>query len=313
MPQFRSTGATSSRRTRNLRRGENSPLTLVESAVASGPRGAGFTVIEVLVLLAIVGVLIALLLPAIQQAREAARRTACRNNLKQIGVALHSYHDVHAGFPPGYIRAHGTGWSAFLLPYLDHEGLYDSLVWGDLWNEGGPNQAACETLLPIYRCPSASLPDHEDSAGIARRVPSTYLGCASGTERHDEGTGPAGYDDPDEDGLFMENVSIRLRSVSDGTNMTVAAGETLHTAYDGRDHWYIGSPDLDQGKDASEFLGTTAVPLNTVDEEAFRSEHPGGCYFLMVDGSVKFVSETINAATLSALGTRSGREPVTSF
>ncbi len=273
----------------------------------------GFTLIELLVVIAIIAILIALLLPAVQQAREAARRTQCRNNLKQMGLALHNYHDVHRAFPPGYIRSHGTGWSAFLLPYLDQAPLYNTLVWGDPWTDGvtgakNANETACSTFLDVFRCPSASIPEHEMEDNIEDRVPCTYIACASGTETNDSGAGAAGYDDPDEDGTFMENVSIRLRDVTDGSSNTIGIGETLHSLSDGRDHWYIGSVDITANSDNSEFLGTTAVLINTVDEEAFRSQHEGGCHFLLLDGRVRFASENIDAAVLSAIGTRAGNE-----
>src|SRR3954447_24995498 len=149
-------------------------------------RRTGFTLIELLVVIAIIAILIALLLPAVQQAREAARRTQCRNNLKQMGLAMHNYHDVFNCFPPGYLGypaaagqdcsavrntapfAQGWGWGTYLLPYLDQAPLYNSLNPGQKQavcdNASGPalnagNPVLQRQLLPVYVCPSAADPD----------------------------------------------------------------------------------------------------------------------------------------------------------
>ena len=136
----------------------------------------GFTLIELLVVIAIIAILIALLLPAVQQAREAARRTQCKNNLKQIGLAMHNYHDVYLGFPPGYMNtapyhANGNGpisgnysqwvWGAMILPYIDQAPLYSRLQVGDIrladaLTAGGPYDSTdlLATPLTAFMCPS---------------------------------------------------------------------------------------------------------------------------------------------------------------
>src|SRR3954468_16866342 len=125
-------------------------------------RKKGFTLIELLVVIAIIAVLIALLLPAVQQAREAARRTQCKNNLKQLGLALHNYHDTFGVFPMGYHWPLGTGWSYHLLPHLDQAPLYNSFTVGtptapaaSIWRSGAP-QAALGVPLAVFRCPSSN-------------------------------------------------------------------------------------------------------------------------------------------------------------
>src|SRR3712207_6554389 len=130
----------------------------------------GFTLIELLVVIAIIAILIALLLPAVQQAREAARRSQCKNNLHQMGLALHNYHDAHNVFPPANFKvliqdtspdqfnSQSTHWGAMLLPYLDQAPLYNSMVWGShptIWYQG-PNLVAQQTVLTVFQCPSST-------------------------------------------------------------------------------------------------------------------------------------------------------------
>jgi prepilin-type N-terminal cleavage/methylation domain-containing protein len=164
-----------------------------------GPTG-GFTLVELLVVIAIIGILVALLLPAIQSAREAARRTQCMNNLKQMGIALQNYHSAQKTFPMGVALGEGAMWSGFLLPYLEEAALADAVTI-DFVNSrpyahdqpsygaiADPyrNVIACETVIPVFRCPSTPLPEHVPDHGhnvkhyVQRRVPASYIACASG-------------------------------------------------------------------------------------------------------------------------------------
>ncbi|MEZ6069100.1 MAG: DUF1559 domain-containing protein [Pirellulales bacterium] len=131
-------------------------------------RRAAFTLVELLVVIAIIGILIALLLPAVQAAREAARLSSCQNNMKQIGIALHSYHSVHKTFPPGAMggipnsdmpSGNGAGWTGFILPGIELQTLYDMIDWNDaaVWNMG-PNHEVVKTVIPTYRCPTSRAP-----------------------------------------------------------------------------------------------------------------------------------------------------------
>src|SRR5271166_430496 len=131
-------------------------------------RSRGFTLIELLVVIAIIAVLIALLLPAVQSAREAARRMQCVNNLKQLGIALHNYHDALSIFPPGYIAASkfidgetdtapGWSWASMILPQLEQASLYSSInVYLPI--QAGANVTATQTIVGAYLCPSDQLP-----------------------------------------------------------------------------------------------------------------------------------------------------------
>ena len=256
-------------------------------------RRRGFTLIELLVVIAVIAVLVALLLPAVQQAREAARRTQCRNNLKQFGLALHSYHDTHGVLPMGFHWPLGTGWSYHLLPYLDQAPLYQSFTVGtpatattSIWRTGAP-EAALAVRLNVFRCPSSVSPEAVANVdGIDRRVPCEYAACASGLRTTDSGTSVNGIGPETLDGMFFRISSVRLRDVTDGTSQTVGIGETVYESPE-IDHWSIGSDDLGRNDtpnsaDASEFLGSLGVPLNQFDdgsltdrlELSFKSRHP---------------------------------------
>jgi prepilin-type processing-associated H-X9-DG protein len=287
----------------------------------------GLTLIELLVVLAIAALMLTLLLPAVQAAREAARRIHCLNHLKQHALAMSVYHEAGGTYPPGFVWPDRTMWSALLLPYLDEEPLYRTLEFGEPWDkDDSPNERACGTVVSIYRCPAAAAPEHVDFEGIPRRVPCTYLVCGTGTVRRESGPPPRAGD-RDLDGMLFHNSRIRIAQVTDGTSVTVLLGESLHR-YDaqgidyegnlqGVDHWYIGASDLLAGINASEALGSTAVPINAVQspglpiderELCFSSRHLGGAQLAFVDGHAEFISDFVDRQVWSDLGTRSGAE-----
>lgn len=289
----------------------------------------GFTLVELLVVIAIIGVLIALLLPAVQMAREAARRSSCGNNLRQMGLATHNFHDVHRNLPPGGI-ANGVMWSGWILPQLELQNLYQLGEIGDLsdggshWNWGNTSgdatngrTLAIETVVTVYQCPSAAiaatkLDQSHDGWIVLQRVPSSYIGCASGTEITDANL------QGDEDGVLFQDSKIRLADITDGTANTIMIGEALsntdldYSSQEGDDtdnsrvdHWYIGGDDIDLPGDYSECVGSTAVGVNLTDNElSFSSLHPTGAQFVFADASTHFISETITPATYSNLGIR---------
>ncbi len=293
----------------------------------------GFTLIELLVVISIIGMLISLLLPAVQDARKAARRVQCQNNLRQMGIALQNYHGACRSFPSGIIRSNRVMWSGLLLRQMEQWPLYGTLQSGLPWDvDDTANERACGTYLAVYRCPSSTAPrHHEDGQGIAGRVPCSYLACASG-RAVTECSPPPVAGAPDSDGLFFVNSDMRIADIRDGTSSTVAVGEAVFAIDVGGgpdcrgrmqvvDHWYIGTP---QGLDneASEAIGSTAVPINSVfmpdlwieeKELCFSSRHPGGAQMMFADGHASFVSETIDRDTWSALGTRAGGEVVKQY
>jgi prepilin-type N-terminal cleavage/methylation domain-containing protein len=285
--------------------------------------GRGFTLIELLVVIAIIAILIALLLPAVQQAREAARRTQCKNNLKQIGLAIHNYHDVSGYVPPGWIvqtnDVHwGTvadpileswSWGSFLLPYVDQAPLYNAMGVGSGQKlENLLNTELPYTMLPVYRCPSAVGPN--DYRAVAGR-PGGRFGASNykGNFGHQFGgmeINPSAV----ADGMLHKvgypgkaDLSVKFRDATDGLSNTIMIGEhcyqrggkVVHGAtWPGVNKGVGGNGQHDAVASGS---GPINPPLTFSDTETartFQSTHVGGAQFLLGDGSVRFVSENID-------------------
>ena len=302
----------------------------------------GFTLVELLVVIAIIGILVALLLPAVQAAREAARRMSCGNNMKQLGLAIHNYHDTYRVSPYGSDNR-GRLWSALLLPYIEQGPMHDTLLPQESgpgnWNaDGSPNEIACGTYISVYRCPSMPIPQFVTNEGIPNRVPCSYRGNAGNEATSDDTstivTPPGGksLEMLDLNGFFQVCIPVRFADVIDGLSNTIALGESsTDPAFvkDGQamDHWYIGSPQADPcacnggtgGTEFTEAMGSGAVKMNLrfnepaahgiLMEMAFGSYHPGGAMFTKGDGSVDFLPETIDFAVYRALCSRNGGEP----
>jgi len=301
---------------------------------------AGFTLVELLVVIAIIGVLVALLLPAVQSARESARRTQCANNLKQMGIANHNYHDTFQCFPFGW-SDRGAGWTTMILPHIEQKNLWDTLGFNeaDNWDsDNTPNERACGTYIPTFRCPSMGLvPKHVENQGIPGRAPTSYRGIASSTaDSDDPSTSVSGrnLEMLDMEGIFFCCSKVRMAQITDGSSNTFLIGESRWETFtqDGNqmDFWYIGSPQIDPcncmtgigATEQSEFVGSTGVPFNArnipttsgyVKELSFTSLHPSGAQFCLADGSVRFVSFNINQATYQAAGSRNGGEVLVDF
>ena len=312
------------------------------------PHTRAFTLIELLVVIAIIAILIALLLPAVQQAREAARRTQCKNNLKQIVLALHNYHDTLEVFPFGFDERE-TLWSAMILPQIEQSNLYNTLIWQESgpgnWNaNGSPNEAACGKLIEAFRCPSMAVNEHHTNQGIPDRVPVSYRASSGSNAISDDlSTIPAGYSpkialelQTGLDGPFFGCSSTRMRDFLDGTSNTILIGESYtEPTYvrdgQGMDYWLLGAPQTGGwdcrpgdrgGTEYSEGLGSTFGRMNSrldptvpgvIAELTFGSYHVGGAQFGLADGSVKFISENIDMDTYHALGSIKGGEVVGEF
>ncbi|HLJ97977.1 MAG TPA: DUF1559 domain-containing protein [Gemmataceae bacterium] len=212
----------------------------------------GFTLIELLVVIAIIAVLIGILLPAVQKVREAAQRAQCTNNLKQIGLALHSYHDANSSFPPGYIDGNrdrnstpdndvgpGWGWAAFLLPYIEQGNLYNQINFGQGVGVG-KNVSISQMPLTVYQCPSDPLHqnfgvyDSNFTNPIVTVAYSNYVGCngweecfnnAGGNGQGDGNDGLNGALGAAGNGLFYRNSHYRIADVTDGMSNTIFVGE----------------------------------------------------------------------------------------
>lgn len=266
----------------------------------------GFTLIELLVVIGIIAILLALLLPAVQQVREAARRIECRNHLRQFGVALHSYHEAHNSLPPGELAQGdppsfplrtGWGWGAMILPQLEQSPMYNQIDF-NFGTAVSNNRALIGQAMEIFQCPSDSAP-----AQITALIP------GSGATQVAHGNYAAS-------GQMLSAMSgARFAEVTDGLSQTLMIGERGYSTIAGI------------GEVTSAWCGTLAydvdylrfhsVPHLTVlpgvrvnATNTFNSSHPGGTHFLLADGSVQFISESLDVQLYYALSTPNGSEVV---
>ena len=309
---------------------------------------SAFTLVELLVVIAIIGILIAMLLPAVQAVREAARRIQCANNVRQLSLSMLNYESANQKFPPGVSIPSHAMWSAFILPFIEQQNLFESIDFDTGFEDVSPsnadNIATLSVSLPFMVCPSAGVPAKQlDPLLGVDRSPSCYLACSSGLLNRESGAFPwAGMDAfgafEASDGVFYVNSESPMASMFDGASNTMAVGEALPdqdvtgTDFTGDaqkvDHWYIGSRELETmaavnaqmefTTDNSECLGSTACPINslmmgdrtTIDEKelSFGSRHVSGVNIGFADGHVQFISDSIEMSVWSSVGTRYGRE-----
>ena len=283
----------------------------------------GFTLIELLVVIAIIAVLIGLLLPAVQAAREAARRVQCVNNLKQMGLALHNYHDTLGAFPAGYYASaqfvdgatdtsRGWGWGAMIQPMMEQGTLYNAANFS-LNLESTANATVVATGLSAFLCPSDPAPTSafavSDASGnpLAMMAASSYAACAGGDESdvvtgvNNDGLGR---------GLFYRNSRTRLADLTDGTSSTIAVGERAWSIVNGVWAGSVTGAVVRRGpadrcpKTGAMFFGAATSTLahghlinSDTDPDGgiddFSSRHPGGANFLFADGSVHFLKDIL--------------------
>lgn len=303
------------------------PGKTAESFLYRDKRTSGFTLIELLVVIAIIAVLIALLLPAVQQAREAARRTQCKNNLMQIGLALQNYEMAHDRLPPGCVNATGpvkegatgyhVGWILQIMPHLDQRNVYRAFdfkfgVYDPV--NAVPSAATITTLL----CPSD---------------PSSAAGTNVAGNHHSK-EAPI---DIDNNGMLFLNSSIRFEDVEDGMTNTILAGEKIRS---GDPLWIAGTRSSLRNSGTlinSDRPGRPGVPLPAANAPnggvapndiagpdgaanpalfrvgGYSSPHVGGAHFVLGDGAIRFISENISMAILEALCNRNDGSLISDF
>ncbi|EDL59899.1 DUF1559 family PulG-like putative transporter [Gimesia maris] len=296
----------------------------------------GFTLIELLVVIAIIAILIALLLPAVQQAREAARRSTCKNNLKQIGLALHNYHDSHRTFPPGAVwygvgvapengrdALWGTTWVVQVLPFMDQGPLYNNYNMSLPARSANSNtgSSVLRAIIPSLKCPSQTKVDRsrltQDHDGFSRITYAAAVGSGSALTRSDHNNTRRG--------MFsaVGQYGAKIRDVEDGTSNTIMLGEIVvgTATSDDKGAWGWCTGALFAGRNSNGILTPNAqvydrtpyASNNTSDNDfnrrnnpddtnagsgqAARSSHVGGVHFTMADGAVRFISENVDQTT----------------
>lgn len=297
---------------------------------AARDRPRGFTLVELLVVIAIIGVLIALLLPAVQAAREAARRISCANNMKQIGLAMHLYHDAFERFPcgwqgfdpatgePHWFGQPGWAWSAAILPYMEQYAVWKDAIHFDRPITDPVNEQARVLSLAAYLCPSdpgeprftlqgGGIFVGEGSFSPVELARNNYLGVFGTVDLHDVCAGG----DCVGNGTFFLNEGIRARDVRDGLSQTFLVGERSSK-------WapstWVGV--VSGGAHApARIVGIGLFPPNSELEEEhyshnFSSFHPSGTHFLTADGALHMISNDIDQLIYQGLCTREGGEAV---
>jgi prepilin-type N-terminal cleavage/methylation domain-containing protein/prepilin-type processing-associated H-X9-DG protein len=313
------------------------------------PKRSGFTLVELLVVIAIIGVLVALLLPAVQFAREAARRTQCNSQLKQFGVAMHTYHDVMKVLPAG-IDYKSKSTHAFLLPFMEYSNIHRLIDWSQNWNHAN-NAEARGTVVPIFNCPSDRLDTLQNGwAGTNYRA-CQGSGILFGGK---PSTNPSSvtYGIPAPNGVFFDESFTSMGMISDGTSQTAAFSEHIRgdanqtTASERMDTFKPGTqpttPDQalqdclsvnwqDLSKQGVSDVGipwlqgyhsttlyyhvggpnsrSCMYPSNRIMTSA-NSNHPNGVNMLLCDGSVRFVANSIHLDTWRRLGSKDGNEVI---
>jgi prepilin-type processing-associated H-X9-DG protein len=257
-------------------------VTVPGKPMAPPPKPSSATPVAVVLLVVVVGffacggVLVALLLPAVQAAREAARRSQCSNNLKQIGLALHNYHDVYKTFPPAYIPDEDGqpkhSWRVLILPFIEQQPMHQMYDFNEPWD--GPNNSQFANMMPaVYRCPSD--PGQSNSPA--------YLAIS----------GPGS--------IFDNEKGSRMMDITDGTSNTIMVAEVAGANFN-----WMDPRDLD--------TGAMAMAINSVkDGTTISSHHPGGAQAAFADGSVRFLATTLDMNTLRLLLQKNDGQAVGDF
>jgi prepilin-type N-terminal cleavage/methylation domain-containing protein/prepilin-type processing-associated H-X9-DG protein len=297
-------------------------------------RRSAFTLIEVLVVIAIIGILVGLMLPAVQRVRESAARLKCQNNLKQIGIALQNYHDRLNGFPAGYhtqVAADnsdlgpGWGWAAYLLSDIEQTNLLNQIRF-DLQIYDPANANARVTTVPTYLCPSD--PGARDTFVVVDAGGNPICSVAHASYVGINGVLGVSSDAFDNNGAFLRNMRMRVADICDGLSNTLFVGER---ATNMSNVTWTGAvtnavvPDLRYSDPADQMANAELAPALVLshgsrnhlpnnplvfDADATSSYHIQGVNFLFGDGSVRGINSTINGLIYEALLTRNGGEAI---
>ena len=297
-------------------------------------------------MIAIIGILVALVLPAVQAARESARRVQCQNHLRQIGLGMHNYESTYRTLPWGAKGGWGQSWTTDILPFIEQQALWENTPPNDEGWITSSDPASeqlrmlATTLVPTYRCPSQPGPDHlyEVVDLISGRAINSYMGNAGSDPQRDKYSvsGVAGI--ADFQGMDTSNgvlriadcvtnpslppwpPAIKFNGIRDGLTHTVLASETRYidrSKCNDCDHFSLFHPqfDRDRGDDFSEALMSLLHGINLGDfsrmdaiEMSVSSHHPGGAHAVMSDGSVQFLTEDMDESVRHAIGSRDGHE-----
>jgi prepilin-type N-terminal cleavage/methylation domain-containing protein/prepilin-type processing-associated H-X9-DG protein len=285
-------------------------------------RHRGFTLVELLVVIAIISILMGLLLPAVQQAREAAARIQCTNNLKQIGLALHGYHDAHQKLPPSRLDVGFATWAVLILSYLEQDNLYRQ--WDLPQTYYQQNEVARLTPVKVYFCPSRRASDTLPTASVSGDMPSW-----GGDSSHTPGAlgdyaacvDRSGHDTPEEtcpnlDGPFEMKSGRRFVDFKDGQSNTLLVGEKhVPQAKHGEGWWDCSLYNGDYHQCSTRAAGRM-FPLTTSPKDPgwkFGSVHTQVVQFCFADGHVQALPESINPHTLELLGLRTDGEVIPDY
>lgn len=308
----------------------------------------GFTLVELLVVIAIIGVLVALLLPAVQQAREAARRMQCVNNLKQLGIALHMYNDTYNKLPMGVLQNHN--WRISVLPYVEQSNLYDRLDFAASFAGNAPADDVnvpflSEMAVDTFVCPSSPLDSNMNPGWNGQRYQYHHYMGVSGAVGTNIGECQRFYGWNCDNGPFAVNRPVRLAELVDGTSNTMIVGEqsdrVIYTG-PGVGEWpfaegktmspggyhggWHGPGNLSQtGSQNGIMSGVVPIQYGPnaicpdqwdcgycyVNSTILASAHPGGINIQLADGSVRFIAETIDLNTFKFMALRSSGQVVT--